>query len=232
MAEEVLIGDGGDGRGLRLDGQPFFRFQRLMRAVAHAATGLRAACQLVDEHDLTTLHHVVLILVEQAMGAQGRHDVVQQANVLRLVKAAILTQQTTPAQNHFKLWHTFFGELDVAGLFIDRIGFFGQFLRNQVSRAEDVGDIDRRTRHDQRRPGFVNQNRVSLIHDHKIEAPLNHVSPGWLHLIAQVVKTDFRCNRVSYISAIAAPLGVIDLARRQNPAIQPHARRHVTRGQA
>ena len=47
LPEEVLVRDGRDRRGFRLDGQAFFRFQRLMRAVAHPAARLRATCQLV-----------------------------------------------------------------------------------------------------------------------------------------------------------------------------------------
>ena len=213
LPEKVLVGDCRDRGGFRLDGQAFFRFQRLMRAVAHPAARLRATCQLVNQHDFAALHHVVLVFEEQAMSAERRHDVVQQANVLGLVESAVFAQKPATAQDDFQLWHAFLRKLNVPCLFVHRIGFFGQLLRDDVRGAEDVRHVNRRTRHDQRRPRFVDQDRVSLINNHEIEPALHHFCARRLHLIPQMVKPDLGCQRISNVRAIAATLGVIDFAR-------------------
>ena len=192
LAEEILVGDGRNGRGFRLDRKPFLGLQRLMPAIPETAAGLGTARKLVDQHDLVTLHHVLLIADEQAVGADRRHDVVQQPDVLRLIQPAVGLQQPALAQHFFELRHAFFAQLDVAGLFIDGEGVVRHLLRDQVGGAEHVGHVHRRAGHDQRGPGFVDQHRVRLVDDDEVEATLQHIGAGGLHLVAQVVKADLR----------------------------------------
>ena len=228
LSEEILVGDGRNGRRFRLDRQPFFRFQRLMPAIAQTAAGLGTARELVDQHDLVTLHHVLLIADEQAVSPYRRHDVVQQPDVLRLVQPAVSLQQPALAQHFLKLRHAFFGQLDVAGLFIDGEGVVGHFLRDQVGGAEDVGHIHRRAGHDQRGPGFVDQHRISLVDDDEVEAALEHIGAGGLHLVAQVVKADLGRDRIGNVGRVAAALSVLQLGGGHNAAIQPHGAGDVT----
>ncbi|CAI8371654.1 MAG: Uncharacterised protein [Rhodospirillaceae bacterium] len=229
LSEKVLVGNGRHSRGLRLDREPFLGFQRLVPAITQTAARLSTARELVDQHDLVALHHVLLIAGEQAMCADRRHDVVQQPDVLRLVKATVRLQQPALAQHFLKLRHAFFGQLDVAGLLIDSEGVVGHLLRDQVGGAEDVGHVHGRTGHDQWRPGFVDQHRVSLVNDDEIEPTLQHIRAGGLHLIAQVVEADFRSDRISNVSSVAAALCVLQLCRGQDSPIQPHRTGDISR---
>ena len=70
-AEIVLEGDRGERLVLRLDGHVLLGFERLMQAFGIAPAGHHAAGELVDDDDLVVLDDVILVALEQLVGAQG-----------------------------------------------------------------------------------------------------------------------------------------------------------------
>ena len=59
LAEVILEGDGGERLVLALDLDPFLGLDRLVQAVAPAASRHQAAGELVDDHDPAVLDHVL-----------------------------------------------------------------------------------------------------------------------------------------------------------------------------
>ena len=72
QAEVVLEGDRGERLALVLDRHLLLRLDRLVQAVGPAPPGHHAAGELVDDHDLVVLHHVVLVAVVEGVRAQRR----------------------------------------------------------------------------------------------------------------------------------------------------------------
>ena len=92
-AEEVLEGDRGDRLVLFADLHVFLGLDRLMQAVRPAPTRHRAAGELVDNDDLAVLDDVLDVALVQRMRTQRRIEVVEQADVLRVIQAAAVAQQ-------------------------------------------------------------------------------------------------------------------------------------------
>ena len=98
QAEVVLEGDRGERLVLALDGDVFLGLQGLMEAFGIAAPFHHAAGELIDDDDLVVLDDVVLVALEQGMGAQRLVDVVDQTDVLDVVEGA-LGQEAHVAQD-------------------------------------------------------------------------------------------------------------------------------------
>ena len=97
-AEIVLEGDRGEGDVFRLDGDVLLRLQRLVQAFRIAAAGHHAAGELVDDHDFAVADDVVLVDLEQLVGAQRLIDVVDEGGVGGFVEEAFL-HQPAPRSN-------------------------------------------------------------------------------------------------------------------------------------
>ena len=83
-AEVVLEGDGGEGLVLALDLHLLLGLHRLVEPVRPAPAGHEAARELVDDHDLPVLHHVVDVALEERVRAQALVDVVEHVHVRRV----------------------------------------------------------------------------------------------------------------------------------------------------
>ena len=91
-AEIVLIGDRGEGLVFLLDGHPLLGLERLVQAFGEAAAFHHPAGELVDDHDLAVVDHVVGIALEHGMGAERLIDVVNQRDIGVVVQIAVLQQ--------------------------------------------------------------------------------------------------------------------------------------------
>ena len=119
-AEVVLEGDRGERLVFRLDRLVLFRLQRLMQAFRIAPARHHAAGEFVDDDDLAVAHDVVLVALEQLVGAQRLVDVVHDRDVLDVVELAAL-EQAGLAQVALHLLHAGFGHGDGALLLVDLV---------------------------------------------------------------------------------------------------------------
>ncbi len=119
-AEVVLEGDRGQRLVLRLDRLVLLGLERLVQAFRIAPARHHAAGELVDDDDLAVADDVVLVALEQLVGAQRLVDVVHDGDVLDVVELAAL-QQAGFAQRRFHLLDAGFGQGDGALLLVDLV---------------------------------------------------------------------------------------------------------------
>jgi len=221
-AEIVLEGDGGQGLVLVLDDHPFLCLDRLVQAVGPAATRHETAGELVDDHDLALLDHVVNVTAVHGMGAQGLVDMVEHHHVARVVEIVDFKQL-------LHLEDPLLGEGGGLGLLVDGvvagvllplagkgIGLdlldfaFLQLGDDPVDDVVLVRRILRRTGDDQRRPRLVDENGVDLVDNGKIEGALDILLQGELHVVPQVVEAELVVGAVGDVGGIGfAPLVVV-----------------------
>ncbi len=91
-AEIVLEGDRGERHVLGLDGHVLLGLERLVQAFRIAPAGHHAAGEFVDDHDFVVADDVVLVALEQLVGAQGLIDVMDEGDVGRVVERAFVEQ--------------------------------------------------------------------------------------------------------------------------------------------
>ena len=85
-AEIVLEGDRGERLVFRLDRLMLLGLERLMQPFRIAPARHHAAGELVDDDDLAVAHDVVLVALEQLVGAQRLIDVMDDGDVLDVVE--------------------------------------------------------------------------------------------------------------------------------------------------
>ena len=88
------------------------RFQRLVQAFRIAPARHHAAGELVDDDDLVVADDVVLVALEQLVGAQRLIDVVDDGDVLDVVERFAL-ELAGVAQQLLELFHAGFGQRTV-----------------------------------------------------------------------------------------------------------------------
>ena len=98
----------------------------------------------------------------------------------------------------------------------------GRELRNDaVDLVVEVGGFLRRTGDDQRRPRFVDEDAVDLVHDGEAVPALDELREVELHVVAQVVEAELVVRAVGDVAAVGdLPLGVVQL-------VLDHADRHA-----
>ena len=96
-----------------------------MKSVRPAATDHESSGELVNNHDLPVLHHVVLVAVKQIVPAQRRHQVVHQRDVARFVKRLPRGKQPKLRQDAFSLLMASLGQVNLVVLFINPVVPFG-----------------------------------------------------------------------------------------------------------
>ena len=60
-------------------------------------------------------------------------------------------------------------------------------------------------RNDQRRAGFVDEDRIHLINHALLKLPLHHLRNVGGHVVAQVVEAQLRIGRIGDVAAVIAP---------------------------
>ena len=195
-AEVVLQRDRGEGLVLVLDLDGFLGLERLVQALVVAAADQRASGVLVDDQHLTLGHHVVLVSVEQFLGADRVVQVADQRGVDGLV-------QILDAQHVF-------GGLDAVGQ--HRHGallLVHLVVEVTLESAGEVGEdrvpllvLGCRAGNDQRGSGLVDQDRVDLVDDGVMVAALYQVVGAERHVVAQVVEAEFVVGAVGDVGAV------------------------------
>ena len=152
---------------------------------------------LVDDEDLAVADDIVLVPFEELLGldrvvdvaderrVEGLVEVVDSQKVLDLVDAGL-----QDADRALLLVHL------VVGLLAHVHGEPGEFEVPLVGVAvRGAGD-------DQRGTGFVDEDRVDLVDDHEVVAPLDAVArlPG--HVVAQVVEAEFVVRPVGDVGLV------------------------------
>ena len=149
---------------------------------------------------------------------------VQQAQILRCIEAVALGQQAFLDQQALDELVARLVELDLTGLLIDVVMAFNLLhaLFGEVAALEQ-GDqlVDRRVHaravfgrpgDDQRRTGFIDQDRVDLVDDRKIQFPLELVFQPERHVVAQIVETKLVIGTVGNVASVRCllVLGVLE----------------------
>ncbi len=240
-AEVVLEGDGRQRLVFLLDLHAFLGLHGLVQAVGPAAALHQAAGEFVDDDHLVALHHVVLVAVEQAVRAQGGVQVVHQRDVLRRVQRFALGQQARLQQDLLRLLVPRFGQVDLVGFFIDvvvarlldagAVGLlFADLAREQrrdaVHAAIQVGVVLGLAGDDQRRAGFIDQDRVHLVDDGVVQRTLHALAVVVHHVVAQVVEAELVVGTVGDVGSVGGLLlivghgGQVDPDRQAQPVVE------------
>ena len=129
---------------------------------------------------------------------------VEEIDVLRFIKILHLQVALDPR-------HPLLRECDGPALLLDRIIFILAQIRDHlVDPVVFVGGFLGWAGYDQRRPRFVDEDAVDLIHDGIVEVPLNIIIEVEFHVVAQIIETKFIVGPVGDVAVIGrAPLVVI-----------------------
>ena len=212
--EVILEGDGGQRPALPLDLHALLGLDSLMQALGIAAAQHQAAGELIHDDDLPVLDYIVGVPLHTAVGLDGLIDMVQQGGVFRVGKVAA-------AEILLRLGHAPGGDGGGVCLFVhDIIGgdvllalLFvhlhqrqgrqrpGKELRLPVK----VGGFVALAGDDQRRPGFIDEDGVHLVHHGEVEGPLDHVLLEDAHIVPQVVEAHLVVGAVGHIGGIGRP---------------------------
>ena len=117
-AEIVLEGDRGERHVLRLDRHLFLGLQRLVQALGIAPARHHAAGEFVDDDDLAVLDDVVLVALEQLVGAQRLLHVVHDGHVLGVIEIGA-AQHAGFAQHLLQMLVALFGQRHRALLLVE-----------------------------------------------------------------------------------------------------------------
>ncbi len=191
-----------------------------MQAFGQAAAGHHAAGVFIDQDDFAALDDIVLVALVQGIGAQGLIDVVDQADVGRVIEIlGVLGKVAGGLQHILDAFRAQLGQQGLALLLIQVIGglVLDQLLHDPIDDLVQVGTVLGRARDDQRRTGLIDQDGVDLIDDGKVVAALDHFATVIDKVVAQVVETEFVIGAVGDVRLI----GRLALALAQ--AVDDHA---------
>ena len=177
-----------------------------MQAVAPPAPRHQATRELVDDHHLAVLDHVLDVELIVDVCAQPLLDVMQQGHVGRVVEAARLK---AVGEQLLGVRHARLGEghrlvllvdgvvagglepIAVLGLDLALVDLAFLQLRNDpIHLVVEVGRLLGRARDDQWRARFIDEDAVHFVHDGEVVAALDHAPQVELHVVAQVVEPE------------------------------------------
>ena len=247
-AEVVLEGDGGQRLVLALDLDAFFGFDGLVQSVRPAPARHQAAGELVDDDDFVVFHHVVFVALEEHVGLESLLHMVVDLHVGGLVKIA-------HAEQPLDLERSFFGERHAAMPFVHGVIAGGPLLARLLAldhlaadqagnQAVDlvvlVGGFFAGAGNNQRRPRFVDQDRVHFVDDGVVEhlelgalavdgghsngfdGPLDALGDPELHVVAEVVEPELVVGAVGDVGGVAGPaLAVVQIVHDHADAQSP-----------
>ena len=182
-AEIVLERDRGECLVFRLNLLMLLRFQRLVQAFGIAPARHHPAGEFVDDDDFTVAHDVILVALEQLVGAQGLIDVMHGGDVFHVIER-IGFQEAGRLEPHLHLFHPGFGEVDGALLLVEIVIALVEIGNERIDGVVKIRTVVKRTGNDQRRARFVDQDRVHLIDDRIDVAALDHVLQPVFHIVA------------------------------------------------
>ena len=195
-AEIILERDGCQCLALGLDFDAFFGFYRLMQPVRPPPAVHHAAGKIVDDDDFAIFDDIVLVEFIQSMRFERFVDVMQVFDIFRIVY--ILDFQVV-----FEFFNPGFVERHAVRFFVDRVILVAFEERNEfVDFFVKIEILFQLPRYDERRPGFVDQNRVDLV-DNRIAMPaLNIIRQLVLHVVAQIIEAEFVVRSVGNVAIV------------------------------
>ena len=206
-AEIVLEGDRGERDVLGLDLHPLLGLERLVQAFRIAPPRHHAASELVDDDDLADAllgietDDVVLVALEERVGAQRLVEVMDDRGVLGVVEVALL-DQAGGADHLLELLGAGLGERDLALLLvevvIDALDALHQFVEGEV----ELGAVLGRAGDDQGRARLVDQDGVDLVDDGVGVPALGHLREVILHVVAQIIEAELVVRAVGDVACI------------------------------
>ena len=218
--EIVLEGDRGQRLVFRLDLDVLLGFQRLVQAFRIAAALHHAAGEFVDDDDFVVADDVVLVAIEQRVGAQRLVDVMHDRDVLDVVERFTL-ELAGVAQQRLDLLHAGFGQRHRALLLVDVVIGLVELGQEGVDGVVEFRTVVERAGNDQRRARLVDQDRVDFVDDGVEVAALDHVLEPVLHVVAQIVEAVFVVGAVGDVAGVGVlALGIVE-------AVDDHAGGHA-----
>ena len=203
----------------------FLRLNSLMNTVAPAAARHQTAREFVDDDHFAVLHHVFLVALEKRMSLQRGDEVMHQHDVLRRVETAAVRNQTALGEDLLHSLVTLVREVNLMLLLIHPVVtrfllalLTGEERRNLIHRLIEIDIVFGRTRNDERGSRLVNQNRVHFVDDRVVQRTLTAVPGFVLHVVTEVIETEFVIRAVRNISSVSGALHSRILLVRQNHA--------------
>ncbi len=178
----------------------------------------QAPGELVDDDDFAFLHHVLHVEVEQAVRPQRLVDVVLDVRVLEVVDVPAVQmaeqhllglQRAALGQRHrlvLLVDDVVAGGLEGFALFGLRVAAYDgpgfEPRDDAIDLVVEVGGHLRRSRNDERRPGFVDEDAVDLVDDGEVMPALHVVRELELHVVSQVVEAELVVGPVGDVRVV------------------------------
>ena len=215
--EVVLEGDRGHGHALALDAEPLLGLDRLVEALAPAATGHLAPGELVDDHDLAVLDDVVAIALVEGVRPERLLEMAGQPRI-----GVVHVLDAEPALH---LLDALLGRGDRLVLEVDDVvaAFFlalGPLLEPRHEAGEGEVEVRRLlglAADDQRRPRLVDEDVVDLVDDREAALALDPLVELQDHVVAEVVEPELVVGAVRHVGGIR--LGALDRAQVDQPFV-------------
>jgi hypothetical protein len=194
--EVVLERDRRERDVLLLDLHALLRLDRLVQPLGPASPFHDPARELVDDLDLAVLDDVVDVALVQRLCLQCLVQMVDELRVARVVQA--LDAQRTldridrrlPRRNSFVLLVVLEVRVRIAALEQWIVRNAGQTTRDTGEVVVDLRSRLRLAGDDQRRPRFIDQDRVDLVDDRVSVTALHDSVEADRHVVAQVVEAE------------------------------------------
>ena len=195
---------------LGLDLNMFLRFERLVQAFRIAPALHHAAGEFVDDHDLVIADDVILVALEERVGAQRLVHVVDQGGVLGVIEIA-LGQQAGVAQQLLDLAGALLGEGDRTLLLVEIVIGPVEARDYHVDGVVEIRAVVEGAGNDERRARLVHEDRIDFVDDRVVVAPLDHLGHLVLHVIAQIIEAVFVVGAVGDVGSIGlGPLQIVE----------------------
>ena len=165
-----------------LNGHAFFGFDRLVEAFVVAVANLETASVFIDDDNLAIIgHHIVFVSMEERLGTQRLVDVVNAADILRGVQIFYTKELLHLVDAAIRQRYT-------GVLFVETVVLRHKLGSNLGELVVAIRVLSRRRTNDEWGARFVDQDRIHLVYNGKVELALAHQANLIDHIIAQVVE--------------------------------------------
>ena len=197
--EVVLEGDRGERLVLVLDVHLLLGLDGLVHALVVAASGQHAAGELVDDQHLAARDDVLLVAVEELLRLQRVVQVADQRRVDRLV-------EVLDAELVLDELDALLGDGDRALALLHLVVDVALEQRRDAGElAVPLGTGLGRAADDQRGARLVDEDRVDLVDDREVVAPLHQVGLAPRHVVAQIVEAELVVRAVGDVAGVLLP---------------------------
>ena len=186
-AEIVLEGNCRQRLVFRLDTDTFLRLDRLMQTIGPTASIHHAPGEFVNNDHFVILDDIIGVPLEHDIGFQCLVKMMDDLRIFIIVKVCS-NDKSGCFEQALSLFGAFLGQDDAARLFVLFVIAFFQLQDDLMNCLVQFRPVVGRARDDQRRPRFVDQDRVDFVDNCEVERALHHLRPLMLHVIAQIIE--------------------------------------------